>query len=509
MDPRAVGACYLAILAVSASAAAAQQVATAPPLAYASGEVTYRLRLHSGTVMSSPDTAGSSTQRDSADVLLTLLFRSSGGAPNDVVGIRVDSTVSTTARWPAPGVPPTVVELPATPRGLQADMEIRMSDGLLQEVVSAFARCLPALPATRASDWRRSLTVRWRAGATVLSSEARDGSWRAQGFLDVTSRGHRVRALRITGRDSVRVTSDGPSGSGTAAMVAVLDTTGVLLSSNCTEQDTLRFQWGTRRIVAAVERRAVLTLAPSQTSTPGPGQAQDSPFEDLHRPEPQPALREYLAAGRVPELRATSNGNADCHASFATSYLTAPGAAPAKPVPPFFENDTNGTYLQWRGRFMRWACQYAPERAYDGDTGTAWVEGAEGVGIGEVLVVPADESCSACPDLRGPLEIWAGFGRSPALHRANARPREIRVYLLRAQRLDRGEGTEESVETFTNLDVVAVRQVVLEDRNGYQALPLPPIPEGEHFLVGLEVQSVYPGARWQDTAITEVRRARP
>lgn len=284
------GALFMAVLS-AVHVVAAQQVVTFPPLAYSPGEATYRLRLHSVTVTSSPDTTATSTQRHSADVLLTLLFRSLRGAPTDVIGIRVDTVFATTSGLPVLQLPPAAVELPATPRGLQADMEVPLSDSpLLQAAVSAVIRCLPALPATRSSTWRSALTVRWRRGRETVWSEQRDRSWRAQGRVDVTSQGRRVRALRVAGSDSVRVTSDGPTGSGTGAIDALLDSTGVLLSMECAERDTVLFQFGDRRIVQAVEHRAEFASAPSRASPPRPAQTQAAAV-----PPADPRVREMAS----------------------------------------------------------------------------------------------------------------------------------------------------------------------------------------------------------------------
>lgn len=226
-------------------------------------------------------------------------------------------------------------------------------------------------------------------------------------------------------------------------------------------------------------------------------------------PEANSRLRDRLREGHLEGFTIASGENANCAAPFATSYLEAPDDAPEAPHPERPSGDRTADQHSWmntRGDYFdtytEWACQYAPERAWDGDPATGWVEGAPGPGVGETVVVPFGPPA--------PLEIWAGYGKSTALHAANARPREVRVYLLRAARIIAGDATVSSSVTYRDIEVLGARQVELLDRNGFQPLPVPQLADqetGQH-LVAVEVLSVFSGSRWDDLVISEIRTSR-
>ena len=67
--------------------------------------------------------------------------------------------------------------------------------------------------------------------------------------------------------------------------------------------------------------------------------------------------------------------------------------------------------------------RYDAVNIFDGDPSTAWVEAAEGPGIGESLVFTLDRRIDM-------LSIVPGFARSRRLFLANGRPRRLRITLL-------------------------------------------------------------------------------
>lgn len=170
------------------------------------------------------------------------------------------------------------------------------------------------------------------------------------------------------------------------------------------------------------------------------------------------------------------------------------------------------------------SCLYGPERAVDGDPMTAWCEGIEGNGEGEVIVV----HLGSRPESVREIEIWAGFGRSASLHARNGRPRTIRIHVLQAL-----TGLPNQYDTtMGNFVKLAERIVHLDDLNGYQRVALPsfePIRDraareeildrhyseyppywlepvcGGALFAALEIVEVYPGTSWEDTLISEVR----
>jgi hypothetical protein len=155
--------------------------------------------------------------------------------------------------------------------------------------------------------------------------------------------------------------------------------------------------------------------------------------------------------------------------------------------------------------YVEWSCRYSVGKISDNDPKTAWVEGAEGQGIGEVLIVP-------CLDLKKPVKIWTGFGKSDALFAANSRPKKIRTVVIQSPR---GDATQYG-KVYKDLKLVAEETTLLLDKNGYQELPVPVFKtesylpkdfdkkvEYQYFL-GLEILEVYPGSKYEDTCISEI-----
>jgi hypothetical protein len=155
-----------------------------------------------------------------------------------------------------------------------------------------------------------------------------------------------------------------------------------------------------------------------------------------------------------------------------------------------------------------WSCTYGAPRLTDGDTGTGWAEGVEGLGKGEVVVVPLPG--------KGPLQIWAGHGNSASLFAKNGRPTVIEVALL-------GQGWRPAspATVHRELPLLGSRTVELRDHNGWQPLPLPrwrkpagyapELPEGypEHKQVptflALRLVQANAGTESEDVVISEVR----
>lgn len=68
---------------------------------------------------------------------------------------------------------------------------------------------------------------------------------------------------------------------------------------------------------------------------------------------------------------------------------------------------------------------YPPAQLFDDDPATAWVEGADGVGLGEHVTFITDRPVAS-------LEITSGFARNERLFHRNGRPRELRLVLVAA-----------------------------------------------------------------------------
>ena len=200
----------------------------------------------------------------------------------------------------------------------------------------------------------------------------------------------------------------------------------------------------------------------------------------------RPELREEMAAGVVN----SAGGIEGPDFVYAVSSSLLPPSSSAPPVGG--EDDTE----RYRARDT-WSCTYGAPNLLDRDPSTAWVEGEQEVGVGELVVVEMK--------VDQPVEIWAGYGKSAYLHAANARPREVEVSILAG-----GEWiAADPGSPWMKNKVIATHTVELRDHNGYQPLPLPAIPpgvdvSGKTFVV-VTIRSAYAGMQWQDTCISEIR----
>ncbi|MFC1609542.1 hypothetical protein ACFL6C_01160 [Myxococcota bacterium] len=143
-------------------------------------------------------------------------------------------------------------------------------------------------------------------------------------------------------------------------------------------------------------------------------------------------------------------------------------------------------------------CRYSAHRIADRDTKTSWCEGAAGIGASEVVgrIVGSDPPSH--------IEVFAGFGKAKSLHAKNSRPRKVRIHIVVAK---------EDIATqvgmyYQQLEKVAKVEVELEDEYGFQRIDLPSLkadPMYKAWAVFLEILSVYPGSKYQDTCIAEIR----
>ena len=172
--------------------------------------------------------------------------------------------------------------------------------------------------------------------------------------------------------------------------------------------------------------------------------------------------------------------------------------------PPSIIEDPNGGVPD-DAAYVNWTCRYSVGKISDGDPKTAWVEGVKGPGIGEVLVVP-------CLDLKKPVKIWAGYGKSNAIFKANNRPSVLRLVIVRAEKY----GAPQEGYIYENLKVIAEGKVTLEDKNDYQSLQIPDYTPESYFsqrfnenteymyFLGIEILDIYKGSKYDDTCISEI-----
>ncbi len=157
-------------------------------------------------------------------------------------------------------------------------------------------------------------------------------------------------------------------------------------------------------------------------------------------------------------------------------------ARAAEPWPQLHAAEASATSFL-RNNWNKYQENYHPSYVLDDDPKTAWVEGAEGDGVGESLTLPLSSLASARA-VR--LVIFNGYQKSPALLAANAAPKQLTVTV-------RGPAGTPS----------ATQQLTLERKMGPQSFDIP--VKGGVAEVVLTVDSVHPGSKYRDTCISDVR----
>ena len=193
----------------------------------------------------------------------------------------------------------------------------------------------------------------------------------------------------------------------------------------------------------------------------------------------------------------------------ATSQLKASGKAPMSIKDPNFKKPDDFDESDGDGAYDSWTCMYEANAAMDNNKATAWVEGMAGNGKGELLLLPE-------LDVSKKIEILSGYGKSDALFKANNRPKNIGLYILKAKPVYAGQA--ECRSAYESLVLVASGKATLKDVNAYQPLALPlykketylhevQIMDYEYWLM-IEIIDVYPGTKYNDTCISEIRNVK-
>lgn len=218
-------------------------------------------------------------------------------------------------------------------------------------------------------------------------------------------------------------------------------------------------------------------------------------------------LKKMLHAGKIDFLHFTSIDQSDFHGlrGYASSYLAPEGRRPEKPNNLNLDTD----YTEYDQMLDDFEDMYFPGNVFSNPR-TAWVEGVRGDGIGEVLIVKLD--------IRQPVKIWNGFGKNVRLFKANNRVKKARIYLLKAS------GIIGDQYRYKDIEVLSSHTVILKDKNGFQNLKLPALPQilekaldqklkelkqsgyahRYGMFVAIEILSVYKGAKYSDTCISVV-----
>ena len=135
-----------------------------------------------------------------------------------------------------------------------------------------------------------------------------------------------------------------------------------------------------------------------------------------------------------------------------------------------------------KSNWNKYSENYHPNYVLDNNPRTAWVEGVDGQGEGEVLSWDVS-ALSSARAVR--LRIRNGYQKSEGLFAANSVPREVQVTVWRGA------------------EVVVEQQVTLKKAMGWQEVVLPTGGRGlDH--IELKVLSVYPGSKYKDTCISDI-----
>ena len=141
-----------------------------------------------------------------------------------------------------------------------------------------------------------------------------------------------------------------------------------------------------------------------------------------------------------------------------------------------WNNDENHlTGVSATSALSEYGMTHAADRLMDNDLSTAWVEGVNGQGIGETVSLVFDGKY-----IINGLRVNAGYHKNADLYQKNSRPKLIRISF--------SDGTS---LVYTLLDKMDCQNIAFE-----KAI----ITE----YISLEIESVYPRIKYEDTAISEL-----
>ena len=118
---------------------------------------------------------------------------------------------------------------------------------------------------------------------------------------------------------------------------------------------------------------------------------------------------------------------------------------------------------------------HEPFNVIDGTLGNAWIEGVNGQGEGESLTIALNGTYTISGFI-----IYAGYQKSDKTYNNNSRPAELRVSFSNGQNVD----------------------IQLDDFFGEQRVSFNSAIESSS--ITFTILSVYPGVKYQDTAISEI-----
>lgn len=175
--------------------------------------------------------------------------------------------------------------------------------------------------------------------------------------------------------------------------------------------------------------------------------------------------------------------------------------------------------------------EYGVHKLIDNDLNTAWVEGVEGYGTGEYIIIEAGKQLPAG------IIIHNGYQKTERLYRMNSRPHKLKLILYAGFHLE--DDVTEIATRYRIKQLEAPVYIELEDRMGPQDIEMPfsanwstactdslrAVFKSEYkeeieqmkkmcptcdltplfsFFIRLEIADIYEGSEWDDTCISEL-----
>ena len=208
--------------------------------------------------------------------------------------------------------------------------------------------------------------------------------------------------------------------------------------------------------------------------------------------------------------------------------ITTSYSDPEKPRVPAYHDDLDEIEVYKR--------IYSPQYILDTYIESAWKDGVEGDGIGEVVIIPCDFL-----DCTKKIEIFTGFARTKDLWFENNRPRNIKLFILKSERIIPNPNlyTIDTDYICEDITVIDEQYATLKDVYNWQEISIDKskLPTNDrleerlkeckmsrktdpslvdnficskyhsnyYYFLGIQILSVYEGTKYQDTCISEVR----
>lgn len=136
---------------------------------------------------------------------------------------------------------------------------------------------------------------------------------------------------------------------------------------------------------------------------------------------------------------------------------------------------SNITYASATSSLSEYNMTHSPERIFDGDISTAWVEGVNGQGIGEAITLYFDSEY-----ILNKVVINAGYQKNSEIYGKNSRPKELKISF-----------SDGSSQVYTLQDINTKQEIILEKAVITK-------------YISFTIQSVYQGNKYEDTVISEI-----